>query len=125
MTFDEVRRHIDEGGVIRCENVYQREEAVKFLVDIGFELLPAAARWLEKNRTDASFLHPGLDDDEPKITCWRTASDKQEISFGDIEALIAQTDDDYWTATEGNAKRPLLQLLAMAKMRPDGIWNGD
>ena len=21
--------------------------------------------------------------------------------------------------------RPLLQLLAMAKMRPDGIWNGD
>lgn len=51
MTFDEVRRHIDEGGVIRCENVYQREEAVKFLVDIGFELLPAAARWLEKNRT--------------------------------------------------------------------------
>lgn len=60
MTFDEVRRHIDEGGVIRCENVYQREEAVKFLVDIGFELLPAAARWLEKNRTDASFCIQGL-----------------------------------------------------------------
>lgn len=37
MTFDEVRRHIDEGGVIRCENVYQREEAVKFLVDVIME----------------------------------------------------------------------------------------
>lgn len=35
------------------------------------------------------------------------------------------TDEDYWKATEGNAKRPLCQLLAMAKMCPDGIWDGD
>ena len=34
-------------------------------------------------------------------------------------------DPDYWTPTEGNAKRPLLQLIAMARMRPDGIWDGD
>ncbi len=33
--------------------------------------------------------------------------------------------DDYWKATEGNAKRALLQLLALAKMRPDGVWDGD
>ena len=33
--------------------------------------------------------------------------------------------DDYWESTEGNAKRPLLQLVAMAQMRPDGIWGGD
>lgn len=33
--------------------------------------------------------------------------------------------DDYWEATEGNAKRALLQLLAMARMRPDGVWDGD
>lgn len=33
--------------------------------------------------------------------------------------------DDYWEPTEGNAKRPLCQLLAMAQMRPDGIWDGD
>ena len=32
---------------------------------------------------------------------------------------------DYWKSTEGNAKRALLQLLAMAKIRPDGIWDGD
>jgi hypothetical protein len=43
-------------------------------------------------------------------------------------AAVALNDDvhpDYWLATEGNAKRPLLQLLAMAKLRPDGIWSGD
>ena len=33
--------------------------------------------------------------------------------------------DNYWTPTEGNAKRALIQLLTLAKMRPDGVWNGD
>lgn len=28
-------------------------------------------------------------------------------------------DEDYWNPTEGNAKRALVQLLVMAKMRPD------
>ena len=39
--------------------------------------------------------------------------------------LNDEVDPDYWKATEGNAKRPLLQLIALAKMRPDGIWEGD
>lgn len=30
----------------------------------------------------------------------------------------------YWMPTRGNAIKPLYQLLAMAQMRPDGIWNG-
>lgn len=34
-------------------------------------------------------------------------------------------DDDYWHATEGNAKRALYGLLAFARMRPDGVWDGD
>lgn len=41
---------------------------------------------------------------------------------------LLQKDDvdaDYWKSTEGNAKRPLLQLIALAKMRPDGIFQGD
>ena len=42
-----------------------------------------------------------------------------------ISALGDDPDPDYWKATEGNAKRTLFQLLAMAKMRPDGIWDGD
>ena len=44
------------------------------------------------------------------------------------KAASALGDDasaDYWQPTEGNAKRPLLLLAAMAKMRPDGIWDGD
>lgn len=43
-----------------------------------------------------------------------------------IAALGDDVDDsDYWHATEGNAKRALYGLLAFAKMRPDGVWDGD
>lgn len=31
----------------------------------------------------------------------------------------------YWMPTRDNAIRPLFQLLAMAKIRPDGVWDGD
>ena len=43
-----------------------------------------------------------------------------------IAALGDDVDDaDYWHGTEGNAKRPLYGLLAFARMRPDGVWEGD
>lgn len=46
-----------------------------------------------------------------------------------LENAINQLGDDatldYWKPTEGNAKRALLKLLAMAKMTPDGIWDGN
>jgi hypothetical protein len=41
------------------------------------------------------------------------------------EALGDDVSDDYWEPTEGNAKRAVLQLIALAKMRPDGVWAGD
>ena len=31
----------------------------------------------------------------------------------------------YWKPTTENAIRPLYQLIAIAQMRPDGIWDGD
>ena len=36
--------------------------------------------------------------------------------------LLDNVLDDYWTPTDGNAKAVLFQLLALAQMRPDGIW---
>ena len=32
---------------------------------------------------------------------------------------------DYWEATAANAISPLNKLLAMARLRPDGVWSGD
>lgn len=42
-----------------------------------------------------------------------------------IKVLHDDVSNDYWLPTEGNAKRALTQLLAMARMRPDGVWDGD
>lgn len=46
-----------------------------------------------------------------------------------LKSAIAKLGDDvsqdYWEPTEGNAKKALLQILALANMRPDGVWGGD
>lgn len=46
-----------------------------------------------------------------------------------LEQAISQLKDtashNYWEPSEGNAKRALCQLLAMARLRPDGVWDGD
>lgn len=42
-----------------------------------------------------------------------------------IAALGDDVDPDYWKPTDGNAKRALVQLRALAAMRPDGLWSGD
>jgi len=42
-----------------------------------------------------------------------------------IANLKDEVSEDYWEPTEGNAKRSLIQLLTMAKLRPDGVWRGD
>lgn len=47
---------------------------------------------------------------------------KEEI----IEYEVDEGDtSNYWLATAANAIRPLHQLIALAKMRPDCIWDGD
>jgi len=39
-----------------------------------------------------------------------------------IALLGDEVNEDYWQATEGNVKQALNHLLAMAQMRPDGVW---
>ncbi len=50
-------------------------------------------------------------------------------SITHLKAAVAHLDDDvdedYWKPTEGNVKRALLQLIALAELRPDGVWDGD
>ena len=39
-----------------------------------------------------------------------------------ISELKDDASDNYWESTEGNAKQALCGLLALAQMRPDGVW---
>ena len=41
------------------------------------------------------------------------------------EDISEGPNSNYWEATAANAIKPLYQLMAMAQLRPDGIWDGD
>ncbi len=43
-----------------------------------------------------------------------------------ISSKVSEGDtSNYWLATAANAMKPLYQLIALAKMRPQCIWDGD
>lgn len=50
---------------------------------------------------------------------------KDDMSVEERKEYEEQGAKGYWLPTRKNAIRPLYQLLAMAKMRPDGVWDGD
>jgi hypothetical protein len=52
----------------------------------------------------------------------KSAAETIPLLAAGAAALGDDVDPDYWKPTEGNCKRALLQLLALAQMRPDGIW---
>lgn len=50
---------------------------------------------------------------------------KEELPEEEINQCLEQGVSGYWMPTKENAIRPLYQLLAMAQMRPDGVWESD
>lgn len=54
-----------------------------------------------------------------------TGAESIPIIKNAMSQLTDDVSDNYWEATEGNAKQALAGLLAFAQMRPDGIWEGD
>lgn len=49
----------------------------------------------------------------------------EDISDEERKEYEEQGITGYWLPTRENAIKPLYQLLAMAQIRPDGIWRGD
>lgn len=49
----------------------------------------------------------------------------EDLTAEEIQKYADNRAGGYWTPTRGNAIKPLYQLLAMARMRPDGVWDGD
>jgi len=55
----------------------------------------------------------------------KTGSESIPILKTAISNLGDDAHPDYWQATEGNVKKALCQVLALAQLRPDGVWQGD
>lgn len=49
----------------------------------------------------------------------------EDLTEEEIKEYKSFCGGDYWVPTRENAIKPLYQLLTMAKMRPDGVWQGD
>lgn len=82
--------------------------------------------WLNVTYNYAEHFYRVLDKD--KGIRWlygKTGEDTIERLGKAIRQLKNDVSVDYWEATEGNARRALENLLFMAKLRPDGVWNGD
>jgi hypothetical protein len=58
----------------------------------------------------------------------RWLNDKKAKDTVDILRLAVKrldendTDEDYWKATEGNARKPLVRMLQWAEQHPEGVW---
>jgi len=55
----------------------------------------------------------------------KTGVESIPILVDAINQLGDDVSDNYWDATEGNAKKALQCLLVLAEQCPDGIWDGD
>lgn len=52
-------------------------------------------------------------------------STAEDLSTEEALCYVKSGATGYWMPTKANAIRPLYQLLALAKIRPDGVWDGD
>ena len=80
--------------------------------------------WINTTRKEWRGVNPEtgeIYDDPVKVIM-----DGLPIRHEEYETIVNEgPNDDYWKETAGNAIRPLYKLIAMAEMRPDGIWDGD
>lgn len=61
-----------------------------------------------------------------EIDLWDAIAKKIPHKTEMYEVVVNEgPNEDYWTSTAANAISPLYKLIAMAKMRPDGVWDGD
>lgn len=77
--------------------------------------------WLNVTFNYSKFLYRVLPKGIPGLDGIK-AIDSIPILEKGISQLSDDIDDDYWKPTEGNTKKALYGLLALAKIRPDGVW---
>lgn len=79
--------------------------------------------WIVTKRTKAHFYDENGKEweDYPLLILNGAKYTKEEYEVEISEG----PNDNYWEDTAANAIRPLHQLIAFARMRPDGIWDGD
>ena len=81
--------------------------------------------WLNVTYNYADHFYRVFGEDGIRSIYGMTGAESIPILEKAISQLSDDVSDNYWDATEGNAKKALCGLLAFAKLRPDGVWTGD
>ena len=82
--------------------------------------------WLNVTYNYAPYYYKYIDKEKGIRSLYgKTGAETIPILKNAISKLKDDIVEDYWEPTEGNAKAALLNLLAFAQMRPDGVWYGD
>ena len=81
--------------------------------------------WLNITWNYAPFYYEVFGEKGIRTIYGMTGAESIPVIKAAMEKLGDDVDPDYWKATPGNAKRALAGLLALAQLRPDGVWTGD
>lgn len=81
--------------------------------------------WLNITYNYSSIFHKVLGESGIRSLYGKSGAEAIPVLKLAINQLNDDVDPDYWKATEGNAKKSLYGLLALAQIRPDGIFDGD
>lgn len=81
--------------------------------------------WLNITWNYADFYYAVFGEKGIRTIYGMTGAESIPVLKSAMEKLGDDGDPNYWASTSGNAKRALAGLLALAQLRPDGIWDGD
>ena len=106
-------------GKTGAESVPMLEDVIKRIT----EKYQKDGEWIETERTKARWYDEnGMEVKDP----FHKILHGEKVTKEEYTIMVSEGENnDYWEATAVNAIKPLHQLIAMAKMRPDGVWDGD
>lgn len=81
--------------------------------------------WLNVTYNYSKHFYRVLGDKGIRSIYGMRAADSLPLLRAAVEKLSNDTSEDYWEATEGNAKQALMNLITLAEAAPEGIWDGD
>lgn len=90
-----------------------------------FALGGTSALWLNVTYNYAKHFYRVFGEKGVRTIYGMTGEASTPVLAEAIAALGDDVADNYWAPTEGNAKKALEGLLYFARLRPDGVWDGD
>ena len=113
MTREEFISSVEDGQIIYCSCIEERNEVLQYLLNCGFEIGETSLEYLEPGNCDDKFLSPGIGLGSEYISCYRNSAlnrGKRLIHYDKISSLIEELPQNEMSDEE--FKESLLDLIA-------------